>query len=171
VSFCASCGCALPLEPEAQSLGTPAPARQRPQPAAREPAIATRPTRVAQKSASARSVPARPPLISLIAWLDFVSGALLLLAAFVFMAPALFGDDVEPGVRTTLVIMSTVSALVGVTTVTAGIGLWRLRSFGRTMQVVLGWIGLIGFPIGTVVSILILVYLKRTDIAALFSDA
>jgi type IV pilus assembly protein PilA len=53
--------------------------------------------------------------------------------------------------------------------IACGIGLWKLKGYGRTIQLVFAWIGLIGFPIGTVISILILVYLFKPGIKILFS--
>jgi len=49
------------------------------------------------------------------------------------------------------------------------VGLWKLKPYGRTIQLVFAWIGLIGIPIGTIISILILVYLFKPGIKALFS--
>ena len=51
-----------------------------------------------------------------------------------------------------------------------GYGLWKLKRYGRTLQLVFSWIGLIGFPLGTIISILILVYLYRPQIKVLFSE-
>jgi hypothetical protein len=50
-----------------------------------------------------------------------------------------------------------------------GYGLWTLKSYGRTIQLVFAWIGLLGIPIGTVISILMLVYLNKPGIKTLFS--
>ena len=50
-----------------------------------------------------------------------------------------------------------------------GIGLWKLKPYGRTIQLVLGWIGLLGIPLGTIISIVILWYLFKPGIKLLFS--
>jgi len=51
-----------------------------------------------------------------------------------------------------------------------GIGLWKLKRYGRTIQLALSWVGLLGFPAGTFISIVILVYLYRPGIKLLFSE-
>src|SRR6185295_6742843 len=45
----------------------------------------------------------------------------------------------------------------------------RVRPYGRTIQLVYSWIGLLVFPVGTVVHALILVYLFRPGVRILFS--
>ena len=48
-------------------------------------------------------------------------------------------------------------------------GLWMLKPFGRTMQIGISIVGLLFFPIGTLISILILVYMFNPGIRLLFS--
>ncbi len=50
-------------------------------------------------------------------------------------------------------------------------GLWRLRSWARTLTIVLGVIGLLGFPVGTIVNGIILWYLFQPHVKAAFSAA
>ena len=50
-----------------------------------------------------------------------------------------------------------------------GIGLWKLEPYGRTIQLVFGWMGLLGIPFGTIISIVILWYLFKPGIKLLFS--
>ena len=50
-----------------------------------------------------------------------------------------------------------------------GIGLWKLEPYGRTIQLVLSWIGLLNIPFGTIISIFILWYLFKPGIKLLFS--
>jgi type II secretory pathway pseudopilin PulG len=50
-----------------------------------------------------------------------------------------------------------------------GRGLWKLRSYGRAIQLVFSWIGLLALPIGTIIHLLILLYLYRPGIKVLFS--
>jgi hypothetical protein len=53
--------------------------------------------------------------------------------------------------------------------IVCGIGLWKLRSYGRTMQMISAGIGLLGIPIGTIISIAILVYMAKPGVKVLFS--
>jgi len=48
-------------------------------------------------------------------------------------------------------------------------GLWALKPQGRTLQLLLAWIGLAAFPAGTLISIPILNYLFRPSICTLFA--
>ncbi len=48
-------------------------------------------------------------------------------------------------------------------------GLWTLKPQGRTIQLILAWIGLAAFPAGTMVSIPVLYYLSLPSIRILFS--
>src|SRR5262245_54757616 len=52
--------------------------------------------------------------------------------------------------------------------VACGIGLWTLRSWGRSLQIGLACIGLFAFPVGTVVAILMLLYLTTPGIKIVF---
>lgn len=48
-------------------------------------------------------------------------------------------------------------------------GLWTLKPFGRTLQIVLAVIGLLGFPVGTIISLMILYFMWRPGIKLIFS--
>lgn len=101
----------------------------------------------------------RPALISLLAVMQILGGGLLAAAAI---------DLLFAGQRTVVAVAWVWLGLAGVDIV-CGIGLWTLRPYGRTLLEVLSWIGLIAFPIGTLVSILTLVYLRKPGIRLLFS--
>ena len=120
--------------------------------------------------ASAANVPVvvkRPAIVTLLAVLQWLGAGLwLLLAASLLMfLPASGGSDdamVAMGVGTFFAVLSALQILCGV-------GLWNLRPWGRTMQLVFAWIGLIGFPLGTIIAIAILIYLLKPGVKALFS--
>jgi type IV pilus assembly protein PilA len=59
--------------------------------------------------------------------------------------------------------------VIGGLQLTCGSGLWNLRPIGRTLQRIFAFIGLLGIPFGTIISILILVYLNKPGIKVLFS--
>src|SRR5262245_55041928 len=111
----------------------------------------------------------RPTAVTVLAVLQFIGGALWGLAgalvAFANIAapPA---QHAEPG--STMV--ATVLMAMAAYQIICGIGLWNLRSYGRIMQMVSAGIGLLGIPIGTIISIVILVYLSKPGVKVLFSD-
>ena len=108
----------------------------------------------------------RPGIVTLLAVLQLGQGAFLLLVAMVCVAVAAqhSADSVAVAVAGVLF------GLLGALQVACGIGLWNLKGYGRTIQLAFAWIGLVGIPIGTIISILILVYLNKPGIRILFSD-
>lgn len=58
---------------------------------------------------------------------------------------------------------------IGSLQLACGLGLWKMKSDGRTLQLVFAWIGLLAIPIGTIISILILACLFKPGIKVLFS--
>jgi hypothetical protein len=108
----------------------------------------------------------RPAIVTILAVLQFIGAAFCCLAGLTFVAVALFaGDEDLTGLLVAGLILLGLAALQ----LTCGVGLWRLRPYGRTIQLVLAWIGLLGIPVGTVISILILLYLYKPGIKLLFS--
>jgi type II secretory pathway pseudopilin PulG len=105
---------------------------------------------------------ARPAIISMLAALDFVAGGGCIPAAILLL---LLADRIG------------VLALLGATLLFAsgglclacGRGLWKLKRYGRVLQIGFSWFGLLGVPFGTLMSVLLLRYLRRPEIKALFS--
>ena len=69
-------------------------------------------------------------------------------------------------------------AAVGATYVIIGLidfaiayGLWNLQPWARTVAIIFAIIGLLGFPIGTIISIIILWYLFKPEIKEAFKQA
>jgi type IV pilus assembly protein PilA len=113
----------------------------------------------------------RPPIITLLAVLEIVGAAMSLPVAFMILAAGLWsagGGQVELPPALVFLLALLVGA-GGLMQLACGIGLLNLKPYGRTLQLVFAWIGLIGFPIGTIVSVLLLVYLSKPGIRALFS--
>jgi hypothetical protein len=115
-------------------------------------------------AATASGLP-RPLGITILAILQFVSGGLWLLSALIALLIAMFGDVLASAGFVLTAVLLACSALF----FAGGLGLWRLQSYGRTIQLVLAWIGLIVIPFGTIISILILVYLFKPGVKVLFS--
>jgi general secretion pathway protein G len=106
----------------------------------------------------------RPGVITLIAVLDLVFGSIYLLA----VAGIAFSLESKEWDTTSVVILS-ILGVCGAVTILAGTGLMLMRSFGRLTQLVLSSIGLLAFPLGTIISVLILYYLTRPGVKVLFS--
>lgn len=58
--------------------------------------------------------------------------------------------------------------VIAILQVACGVGLWTVKSYGRTLQLLLGWMGMIAIPVGTVLGILIVMYLRKSGVQALF---
>ena len=114
------------------------------------------------------SVLKRPGLITLLAVLQLVGAAIWLLTALAAVTTDIAGVSQEQREVANIAVAVLLGSL-GLVQVFCGVGLWKLRPYGRTIQLTFAWIGLIGIPFGTIVSILILVYLYKPGIKALFS--
>jgi type II secretory pathway pseudopilin PulG len=108
----------------------------------------------------------RPVAISILAVLQFIAAALWLAAALVTIVVALGTANRDPFVALVVLFLGGLGALQ----LTCGIGLWRLKGFGRTIQLALSWLGLLGIPFGTIVSIVVLVYLYKPGVKLLFAE-
>jgi general secretion pathway protein G len=122
--------------------------------------------------ASTRNAPAasplkRPGLITLFAVLHFISGGVCAIVALVAINGALVAKNGSPLLGfIVFIIVGGIAALQLAT----GIGLWKLRRYGRTLELVLSSIGLLAFPIGTIINGLVIYYLTRPGVVALFSE-
>jgi len=106
----------------------------------------------------------RPGVITLIAVLDIVFGSIYLLV----VAGLAFTFESKDWDVATVIVLS-ILGLCGSVTLLAGIGLMLMRGFGRMTQLVLSSIGLLAFPLGSIISALILYYLTRPGVKVLFS--
>jgi len=107
---------------------------------------------------------ARPTLVTIVAILHFVGGPLMLLGAIAAFAGA--GNESD---RFFALGFGSALLLLGAASVATGIGLWKMREWGRVLQIVVACIGLLGIPVGTIISILLLVYFTRPHVKLLFS--
>lgn len=117
-------------------------------------------------TAAGQVVVTRPATISLLAVLQFIAATFWFLFGLLLLAAALFSPDAD---STSVLVAGLLIWGLAALQLACGLGLWRLQSYGRTIQLILGWIGLLGFPVGTVISILILLYLFKPGIKLLFS--
>lgn len=117
----------------------------------------------------------RPEFVTLIAVYQFVTAGILLLLSCLIIAvlfPAMFVSIDAAGGIFTAVFMTTVmlTLLLGFAfaSLVVGWGLLRSREWARLGAIVLAAFALIGFPIWTIVAILILIYLTSEDGRAAF---
>jgi hypothetical protein len=68
-----------------------------------------------------------------------------------------------------MMIAALLYGVMGLLHILAGTGLFTLKSWGRILQIVVAIVGLCGIPFGTVLSILVLVYLFKPGARVLFS--
>jgi hypothetical protein len=105
----------------------------------------------------------RPTGVSILAVLYFINGIAAMAGFFLF---AVFFARI-PGIA---LICGAIGILIGVFDFLVGWGLWTLAPWAHTAALVLAIIGLLFFPIGTVISIIILIYLFQPEIKAAFGQ-
>jgi hypothetical protein len=111
---------------------------------------------------------ARPGIVTLLGILNLVGAlALLSLVAVLYVGIREGGPELEG--RALLKAMTFAYVLLGLAQIATGVGLLRLDPWARTAQIVLAGIGLLGIPCGTIISILILMYMLKPEVKTLFS--
>jgi general secretion pathway protein G len=104
----------------------------------------------------------RPGLITVLAVLNFIAAVGLGVTGLVIAFAGIRRDPF-------LIAVAVLFIGVAVAHVVCGSGLLRLKPHGRILQLIFAFIGLLGFPLGTLVSILILVYFFSDGVKILFS--
>lgn len=114
---------------------------------------------------------ARPDGVTILAVLAFLSGILLLGvgAMFVSVGPVLFPAEL-PVPAVFFAILGGIFVLIGLIYFLTGWGLWTGRSWAWPVALVLAILALFGFPIGTIVGILIIYYLTRPPVKTYFGQ-
>ena len=107
----------------------------------------------------------RPTILTILAVLNYVGAGFYLLAA---AALTFFATKNEKDFVMFAAIAGG-SALLALLQFSCGHGLWNLKSYGRSIQITFSILGLLGFPLGTAISVLILVYLFKPEVKILFS--
>lgn len=114
----------------------------------------------------------RPGGITALAVLNIIGGVVFLLGGLgmLFMPTAEAMSTEEAQMAGIMInVMVAVCVLFGALYLACGIGLWKLKSYGRTIQMVLSFIGLLGFPVGTAINGLILWYLFKPEVKGSFA--
>ena len=115
-------------------------------------------------------------LILVVVWL-FLSALFYLVgmaAIAVFALPETLGYGHGPGsLGGTFGLSVAILILLGslVVCVLGGIGLLQGKAWGRTLAIVAAVLSLFSFPIGTVIGVLVIVYMMRTDVKVYFEGA
>ncbi len=113
----------------------------------------------------------RPGIITLLAFLNLLGGVVCFLmgVAVFFLPTAVAAGEMPDGAPLLMAVFAGVSLLLGAVYVICGVGLWKMKSYGRTLQLVGSFLGLLGFPIGTVISGFIIWYLFKPEVKAQFA--
>jgi type II secretory pathway pseudopilin PulG len=107
----------------------------------------------------------RPGLLTLLAILDIIGGVVCVLLGILFVGTGLAG-----GREGAIVVgMGFAYLLLGPVSLAAGVGLLQMKEWARITRIVLGCLGLLGFPCGTLISALVLLYLLKPGIKVLCS--
>ncbi len=109
----------------------------------------------------------RPSVVSLLAILHFLFGPIMLLGGALAAFGALSSEGSE---RALIVGVGAFYVVFGILSLLCGFGLWTLKGYGRTLQIVYSCIGLLAIPIGTLISGLILAYMYKPGVKVLFSE-
>lgn len=151
--FCPKCGARIGSQPQA-----PPPLPQYPP--------SSYPPPYPPSSGATGGMFRRPAVITILAVLNLVFGAFLLVggASILIFAPKSKSDDLLFAL-----IAGGLLLLLAALHLIAGHGLWAMKSYARTIQIVFAVPGLLLFPIGTIVCALILVYLFKPEVKLLFS--
>jgi len=109
----------------------------------------------------------RPALVTMLAVFQFIGAAILLPVGLAGVVNNV-GDGT--GEAALGVAFGVVCLIFGAANLAGGVGLWNLKSYGRILQIVNAAIGLFAVPVGTAIGALILYYMWRPGIQALFSE-
>ena len=116
----------------------------------------------------------RPDLLILVAVWEFITAGVALIgisAIAVFAFPEVIGPMWGPalvgGLFGLSIAVLVLLCFVGIA-VAGGIGLLKGKEWGRTLSIIHAALGLLNVPVGTVIGILIIVYLTKTDVREYF---
>ncbi len=155
--FCFSCGQPVQTtartQPTASSLG------------AGRPQQSQRSTLEPPETVDWKPLP-RPTVITILSLWNFFAGTMLVLVGLAAVAGSIFASMSETPF---LAVVGVICFACGALELVCAVGLWGLRSYGRTIQLVFSWLGLLAFPLGTIFSIAVIVYLNKPGSKVLFS--
>ena len=108
----------------------------------------------------------RPMVVTILGVLNVVGGVFALGGAglLAFMA---YSEIKEGGA--VMVAFAAAYGVIGLVQIATGVGLMGLKTWARRLQIGLAVIGLLGIPCGTIISILVLIYMLKPEVKLLFS--
>ena len=109
----------------------------------------------------------RPSGIAILAVLYWLSAVIAILGGLAYFSGLLY--FVPLAFLAQFWIVDGVLIIIGILDIVIGWSLWNLKRWARTVAIVLAIVGLISFPIGTVISIVALWYLFKPEIEACFA--
>jgi type II secretory pathway pseudopilin PulG len=109
----------------------------------------------------------RPTVVSVLAVLHFLAAGLYLLGTIGFSFALSTFKEAEP--KAPFMIIAAFCAVFMMIHTVTGVGLWKMRPFGRTLQIILAILALISIPIGTIIGIMVLIYMYKPEVKTLFS--
>ncbi|HHF55613.1 MAG TPA: hypothetical protein ENL42_01685 [Thermoplasmatales archaeon] len=109
----------------------------------------------------------RPGGITILAVLYVIEGLFTLGMGGLTMA----GGSLIPVFGGLVAAIGAIYVIVGLIDFAIAYGLWNLKPWARTVAIIFAIIGLLGFPIGTIISIIILWYLFKPEIKEAFGQA
>jgi type II secretory pathway pseudopilin PulG len=112
--------------------------------------------------ADPRALMRRPGAITLLSVFYGLFGLMMLLVGVAMVVPG--AGNPAP------LVFGAVFIVLAVMNLAMTVGLWRLRGYGRTLLMVVSSLGLLVVPIGTIVSILVMIYMTRPGMRVLFSE-
>ncbi len=115
----------------------------------------------------------RPTGVTVLAILYFIQGIMMMASGYII--DSVFGSlfdilgDLGGGTGDGLGMLCILPfVILGIFYFIIGFGLWNVKGWARKVAIVFAIIGLIGIPIGTIISIIILIYLFKPEVKAAF---
>ena len=115
----------------------------------------------------------RPTGVTILAVLYFIQGIIMMVTGY--LIDSFFGSlfdlagDLGGADTSGVSLMCLLPFIIlGIFYFLIGFGLLKLKSWARTIAIIFAIIGLLGIPIGTIISIIILIYLFKPEVKAAF---
>lgn len=114
----------------------------------------------------------RPPVVTWTAIWWYINAGTYALGVLGFLAAAVtFALARQEGAAIlagTFFAVAAVLLLFAILYLVAGIYLMRMREWARILSIILAAIGLLAFPVGTIIGIIILIYITKPEVSATF---
>src|SRR3989475_7885847 len=105
----------------------------------------------------------RPSGVSILSVLYFIQGAIWIVGGFVIAGLFFFDGAIAA-------ICGGIGVILGIANFIVGWGLWTLQGWAPMVAIILAILALFNFPIGTLISIITLIYLFQPEIKPAFGE-